>query len=72
MIYITYLRHFGPLSDTLLEFLRKLYTSYRLMTQDAQLKNLLSDSMKRLESTLNTGAVQSRKESVHKITRKEI
>ena len=36
------------------------------MTQDAQLKNLHSDSMKRLESTLNTGAVQSRKESVHK------
>ena len=63
---------FNPLSDTLFEFLNGVWSEIQPLDRTGVFRKSSFEFPKRLASTLNTAAQQSRKESVHKIARQEI
>ena len=54
------------------EFLKGIYSEIQPLDRKVQFKKASFAFLKRLETSLNTNASQSRKESVHKIARQEI
>ena len=63
---------FSPLSDTLFEFFNGIYSEIQPLDGEVLYKKASFEFLKRLAPALNTNALQSRKESVHKIARQEI
>ena len=63
---------FSPLSDTLFGFFNGIYAEIQPLDREVLFKKASFELLKRLAPALNTNALQSRKESVHKIARPEI
>ena len=63
---------FSPLSDTLFEFLNGIYAEIQPLDREVLFKKASFEFLKRLAPALNTNALQSRRESVHKIARQEV
>ena len=61
----------NPLSDTLFEFLKGVWSEMQHLDRAGVFKKSSFEFLQRLASTLNTAALQSWKESVHKIARQE-
>ena len=71
IISLIYDSLFNPLSDTLFEFLNGICSEIQPLDRTGVFRKSAFEFIKRLASTLNTAAQQSRKESVHKIARQE-
>ena len=72
-LYLTHLWHFiYLLSDILLEFLNRVWTEAQPSGRAGTLRKSSFEFPKRLASTVNTTALQSQMESVHKVDRQEI
>ena len=63
---------FNPLSDILFEFLNGIWSEIQPLDRTGVFRKSSIEFLKRLASTLNTAAQQSRRESKHKIARQEI
>ena len=71
-ISIIYDTLFNPLSDALFEFLNGIWSEIQPLDRAGALRKPSLEFLNRLASTLNNAALQSRKESVHKIARQQI
>ena len=63
---------FNPLSETLFEFFNVVWSEIQPLDRQGVFRKTSFESLERLVSTLNTNALQSRKESLNKIARQEI
>ena len=71
-ISLVYDTLFNPLSDSLFEFLNGVWSELQPLDRAGVFRKSSFEFLKRLASTLNTAALQSRKECVLKIARQEI
>ena len=71
-VSLNYDTSFNPLSDTLFEFFNGVCTELQPPDRACIFRKSSIEFLKRLASTLNTGTLQSRKESVDKMSRQEI